>query len=355
MSVAKQNIIVTCGTGHQGHSVVKALNQNYLEQYNIRVLTHQPLNSSEILKQQALMPKVEFVQADLSVGDAKLAAAFAKQDIVVLITDHFDAQCMDEGKEKKQGENALAAIKTAGTVKHILFSSLESASKASKGACPVQSFDAKAWIADQVAQSGTPYTLLEMPLFYENFQEWITFQAVSPSTVAPAPSAAAATAASQAAYVWTAPHITAATQLSMFSPVVSLGAIVVNIVTHLSEWNGKTIGLAATTMPVSDYCKQLSTATGLNITFAAPSDSAQWESQHPNQAALYKYLSQYSMKRDLKETAKLAGAELASFSKWAETQKAPLQQYITTGEVAACPGVSSAKALASATAAKVVV
>src|SRR4029077_9564332 len=154
MSSNSQKLIAVIGaTGHQGGSVVRALQAQ--GQFKVRALTRNPN------KHRGLADEV--VAADLDRPET-LKAAFAGAYGVFLVTNFWEAGT----DELKQATAAVRAAKEAG-VKHFVWSTLPDVEAISRGKLHLRHFTGKAKIDRIVEQAGfAHHTFVIAPFFYQN-------------------------------------------------------------------------------------------------------------------------------------------------------------------------------------------
>jgi uncharacterized protein YbjT (DUF2867 family) len=149
----KQLIAVIGATGHQGGSVVRALQAQ--GQFKVRALTRHPG------KHRGLADEV--VEADLDRPES-LKAAFAGAHGVFLVTNFWEPG----SDEVKQATAAVRAAKEAG-VNHFIWSTLPDVEAISGGQLHVPHFTGKAKIDRIVKEAGfAHHTFVIAPFFYQN-------------------------------------------------------------------------------------------------------------------------------------------------------------------------------------------
>ncbi|KAJ1951828.1 hypothetical protein GGI12_006394, partial [Dipsacomyces acuminosporus] len=130
-----ETVAIIGATGAQGGSVLKALSAAP-QQYNLVAVTRN-VDSDRVRELQKLNKDVRWVAADLNDADS-LRTAFKGVDVVFGTTNYIQAEIFakvdagDLDAEFKQGKNLVDAAIAEG-VKHIVYSSLESPKKVSKG------------------------------------------------------------------------------------------------------------------------------------------------------------------------------------------------------------------------------
>src|SRR3989440_5260049 len=146
-------IAVTGATGHQGGSVVRALQAS--GQFKVRALTRNPGKHRELAE--------EVVEADLGKPET-LKAAFEGAHGVFLVTNFLEAG----SDELKQATAAIRAAKDVG-VKHFIWSTLPDVEAISGGKFDVPHFTGKAKI-DRLVQEAAfaNHTFVIAPFYYGN-------------------------------------------------------------------------------------------------------------------------------------------------------------------------------------------
>src|SRR5258706_7370258 len=153
LSNIKKTIAVIGATGHQGGSVVRALQAG--GQFNVRALTRDPNKHPGLAD--------EVVEADLNHPET-LAAAFKGAYGVFLVT----TSSLEGTDERKQGAAAVQAAKDAG-VKHFIWSTLPDVDAISGGKFHVPHFTNKAKVDQIVKDAGfANHTFVIAPFFYQN-------------------------------------------------------------------------------------------------------------------------------------------------------------------------------------------
>ncbi len=154
MSSNSRKVIAVIGaTGHQGGSVVRALQAR--GQFKVRALTRNPD------KHRTLADEV--VEADLKRPET-LKAAFQGAYGAFLVTNFWE-----EGTDEiKQATAAIRAAKAAG-VEHFIWSTLPDVETISRGKLDVPHFSGKAKIDRIVREAGfANYTFVIAPMYYQN-------------------------------------------------------------------------------------------------------------------------------------------------------------------------------------------
>jgi len=153
MSNTKKLIAVVGATGHQGGSVVGALQGS--DQFKVRALTRNPAKHPQLAD--------EVVLADLDRPET-LKAAFAGAHGVFLVTNPWEPGT----DERKQVVSAVHAAKDAG-VQHFIWSTLPDVETISRGKLDVRHFTNKAKSDRIVREAGfAHHTFVIAPFFYQN-------------------------------------------------------------------------------------------------------------------------------------------------------------------------------------------
>jgi uncharacterized protein YbjT (DUF2867 family) len=153
MSNTKKLIAVVGATGHQGGSVVGALQGS--GQFKVRALTRNPAKHPQLAD--------EVVLADLDRPET-LKAAFAGAHGVFLVTNPWEPGT----DERKQVLSAVHAAKDAG-VQHFIWSTLPDVEAISGGKLDVPHFTNKAQSDRIVREAGfAHHTFVIAPFFYQN-------------------------------------------------------------------------------------------------------------------------------------------------------------------------------------------
>ena len=149
-----QKLIAVIGaTGHQGGSVVRALQAQ--GQFKVRALTRNPAEHRGLAD--------EVVAADLDRPET-LKAAFAGAHGVFLVTNFWESRT----DELTQATAAVQAAKAAG-VKHFVWSTLPDVETISGGKLHVPHFTGKAKVDRIVREAGfAHHTFVIAPFFYQN-------------------------------------------------------------------------------------------------------------------------------------------------------------------------------------------
>ncbi|KAJ1962272.1 hypothetical protein GGI12_002744 [Dipsacomyces acuminosporus] len=130
-----ETVAIIGATGAQGGSILKALSAAP-QQYSLVAITRN-VDSDRVRELQKLNKDVKWVAADLNDIDS-LRKAFKGVDIVFGTTNYLQTEIFEKidagdlDAEFKQGKNFVDAAIAEG-VKHIVYSSLESPKKVSKG------------------------------------------------------------------------------------------------------------------------------------------------------------------------------------------------------------------------------
>jgi len=175
-------VVVFNATGRQGTSVVKGLLADNRKNYTIRATTRNP-NSTKAKQLQELDPR-RITLVEVNLNDAvSCRKAVDGADGVFLVTDYFEGADGDPITEELHAVNVIDACEASKTVKHLVFSTLESVQEMnhhyklgfpeiedSKGRKSViHSFDAKARAANYARSKKLSCTYVLMPVYTESF------------------------------------------------------------------------------------------------------------------------------------------------------------------------------------------
>jgi uncharacterized protein YbjT (DUF2867 family) len=153
MSNHKKLIAVIGASGHQGGSVISALQAN--GQFRVRALSRNPSQHPNLGD--------EVVLADFNRPET-LTAAFNGAHGVFLVTNAWEAGA----EEYKQALTAINAAKLAG-VQHLIWSTLPNVETISSGKINVAHFTAKANVERAVKDAGfAHHTFVIAPFYYQN-------------------------------------------------------------------------------------------------------------------------------------------------------------------------------------------
>jgi len=154
MKTNNKTVLVTGATGQQGGAVATALLNSG---YTVRGLTR----NAKSEKAEALSERgVEIVEGNFSHLDS-LTRAVRGADAVFFMTTPFE-----EGTdvETQQGLAMIEAIKNAGGVEHVVYSSVASANQATG----IPHFDSKFEVENVLKASGLKYTIVAPVYFMDN-------------------------------------------------------------------------------------------------------------------------------------------------------------------------------------------
>jgi uncharacterized protein YbjT (DUF2867 family) len=155
-------ISVLGGTGAQGGGVVDALLAQ--RKFKVRVASRNP--SSEAAKALAARG-VEVLKADL-LEPSSLEAFYDGAHGAFVVTNFWDPGQGE--REEEIGAGAVSAARSAG-VKHLIWSTLPDAEKASGGRLKVKHFTMKAHVDEVVRSAGFErHTFVEAPFYFQNLQ-----------------------------------------------------------------------------------------------------------------------------------------------------------------------------------------
>lgn len=173
-----KQVAVLGATGSQGGAVAAALAKKGI---SVVALTRNPDSASA--KALAERPNTTVRKADLDDVDS-LAAAFEGCDGAFVIANFWDT--MSAEKEMVQYKNATDALKKVGTMKHVVFSTLDECTKDKditgfkvleeheSGPMVVPHFDGKAR-AETLYFEGLPTTFMLTSCYFENFTTFFGF------------------------------------------------------------------------------------------------------------------------------------------------------------------------------------
>ena len=178
------SVTVFGATSVQGTSVVRGLLEDSRKKYTIRATTRH-LESKLAKALKALDPeRVELVYADFD-DFQSCKAAVDGVDGAFLVTDFFEEAEMDMEAEERHARNVIDACEASHSVRHLVFSTLESVdemnkklnlgleeiedSKGNRSALP--QFDAKARAAAYARTKNLSVTYVLMPCYSEMFLE----------------------------------------------------------------------------------------------------------------------------------------------------------------------------------------
>ncbi|OOQ89088.1 putative NmrA family transcriptional regulator [Penicillium brasilianum] len=183
-------ITVFGATGTQGGSVIRTIiaDPKLSNEFRVRAVTRDPSKpNAKALAEQG----IELIQGDMS-SPADVAKAVDGAHTVYLVTNFWDT--MSAKPEILQGKIVTDACNKAG-VKHLIFSSLINAAKATEGRLVnITHFDGKAEVEEYIRESGIPASFVMPGIFMTEIFSFIRKQEdgsfilatpVSPRTVAP--------------------------------------------------------------------------------------------------------------------------------------------------------------------------
>ncbi|CAE7488568.1 NMRAL1 [Symbiodinium natans] len=168
-------VAVLGATGQQGGAVAAALAQKGIA---VVAITRNP--ESEKAKALAEKPQIVVRKADLN-DVASLVTAFEGCDGAFVIANFWEG--MDAGKEMEQYKNAAEALKKVGTMKHVIFTTLEESNipvnkdfktiaQHATGDMKVPHFDGKA--RSEKFFEGLPTTFMVTSCYFENFTSFFS-------------------------------------------------------------------------------------------------------------------------------------------------------------------------------------
>jgi uncharacterized protein YbjT (DUF2867 family) len=234
-----KTILVTGATGTQGGSVVDSLLK---DKHKIRALTRKPdSDSAKALKAKG----VEVVKGDLSDIES-IKAALKGVDGAFLVTQFWES--FDADKEFQEAKQFIDAAKEAG-VKHLVASLLHDCSKLSKGKYSVPHFDGKGKAEEYLkSQTGLNWTIVELAAYFENFLGMMAPQKQADGS-----------------FVLAMPL--GQSNLAAVSSQQDTGPVVASVFANPEKSVGKTISIAGTVAPVTEYCNVLSKELGIKVNY----------------------------------------------------------------------------------------
>jgi len=177
-------VVVFGATGRQGYSVIKGLLADTRKEYKIRA-TSRKITCKKAQKIKALDPdRITLVQANFDDTPSCIAAADGAEG-AFLVTDYFEGAEADPEVEEKHAMNVIDACEASKTVRHLVFSTLESVEEMNthyklglpmledKGGrkSVIPYFDAKARAASYARTKKLSCTFVLMPVYAESFFE----------------------------------------------------------------------------------------------------------------------------------------------------------------------------------------
>lgn len=172
-------VTVFGATGMQGSSVVRGLLADTRKEYKIRATTRN-VDSEKAKAIKELDPE-RITLVKVNFDDVKSCeAALDGADGAFLVTDYYSAGC-DPKVEEQHARNVIDAAEASHTVRHLIFSCLESIEEMNKELKlgldnkvgdddhPLSQFDAKARAASYARTKKISVTYVLMPLYAENF------------------------------------------------------------------------------------------------------------------------------------------------------------------------------------------
>lgn len=247
-------IAVLGATGQQGGAVVHSL---VSRGKSVVAITRN--TDSDRAKELSKLEKVEVRKADLE-DVASLEAAFAGCDGAFVLANFWEG--MDVTKEMRHYKNAAEALKKVGSMKHIVFSTLEdTASHASmaeckvlleheSGAMKVPHFDGKN--RSHKFFDGLPITFLVTSCYIENFTSFFSLSRQEDGS-----------------YMFTLPLKDVAIAWTILEDVGNMAA---GIFEH-PELVGKTVGSASAYLTGKQLAEAMSSATGKTVKY----NEVSWE------------------------------------------------------------------------------
>ncbi|KAI9476676.1 hypothetical protein LPJ78_003679 [Coemansia sp. RSA 989] len=171
--MAPIKVVVFGATGNQGGSVVEALAKD--SKYQVWALTRSTA-SERVLKLMSKYPNVKWYEADVN-SSSSVANAVANADVVFAMTQYFAAPKFTAEKETasneiEQGQCIIDECIKAN-VKFLIFSTLPSAAKVSKGEfTQVKHFEDKYEIQQMMEQkcqrAGMKWAVVQPAVYFQN-------------------------------------------------------------------------------------------------------------------------------------------------------------------------------------------
>ena len=168
-------IVVFGGTGYQGGSVIDALLKT--EKYRLRVVTRDPQSSPA---QKLSAANIEVVAGDANQLET-LKQSFEGASAAFLASSFWDeSQHLNPETDWLQGKNLVDAAVASGTVRFVVWSSLDDIDHASNGSLTMPHFTNK----HRVEQYIRTQTKLQAAFVYAGFyfQNWINFPSLGAPT-----------------------------------------------------------------------------------------------------------------------------------------------------------------------------
>ncbi len=299
-----KTILITGATGAQGGSVAKHMLE-YKNEFQVKCLTRNPL--SDAAKQLANLG-AEIVQGDLA-NKASLVKAMQGCQLVFGTTnfwEHFN-------EELQQGKNLIDAVAESG-IEHFILSTLPSSEKLSGGTITVPHFETKAQMEEYCAsKKGLHYTFVHPAFYFENFLSFFPPQSNGDGS-----------------FSFGFPQ--GNTPLAGIA-IEDLGGIVKAIFKQPDTYRGKTIGAVTEDMTCNNYAKQMSEVLGAKISYNDIPRNVFASFGFPGAEDLANMFTLNKLhipnRQSEKEESHKLFADLKSFSKWLEENKAKFESYIT--------------------------
>jgi uncharacterized protein YbjT (DUF2867 family) len=240
--MGKEKILVFGGTGAQGGSVIDYLLKD--GGYDVVTVTRDVTkDAAKKLEERG----VKVVRGDLKDKES-LRNAFLGVAYVFLVTAP-DWKKMDSGVEEEEGRNVIDVAKESQHVKHFIFSSLENVDKLVKGKYKVPHFDSKGRISEYLQQSGLAYSNVLISFYDQNLLRPMGFMKKN----------------DKGELVLSIPlpdHV----KLDVFD-ISQLGSIVLHILKHHEDWNGKSLGVCEGSYTGPEIAGIFSKVLGRNVVF----------------------------------------------------------------------------------------
>lgn len=182
-----QSVVVFGACSLEGISVIKGLLADQRKRYTIRATTrHVDSEKAQTLRTLAPEDRLEIVYADFD-DIASCRAAAEGVDGAFLVTDFYQEAGQDMQAEERHARNVIDACEASHTVKHLVFSTMESVEEMNQtlglNLSPMQDakgqrgtvvqFDAKARAAAYARTKKLSVTYVLMPCYSELFFERI--------------------------------------------------------------------------------------------------------------------------------------------------------------------------------------
>ena len=240
-------LVIFGATGQQGGSVIDyILNDAELSQkYRLRGVTRQP---SQPAAGRLIERGVEVVRGDLDDENSLKDAMKGAHTIFAVTTTIYDEQCKE--REVRQGK-AIADVAVASGAQYLIFSTLSSATKISKGKYAVDSFDSKAEVEEYIRGLPIQSAFFAPGGFMENFM----------GGMAPRPSPDGS-----GTYTMTN-VVTPDTNFPLIATVLDSGKYVGAILAEPEKYQGKVLSASTELYSFDRLAKIMSKATGKTVKY----------------------------------------------------------------------------------------